>query len=328
MRKTLALTLGAALALVSGLTGCTSAPSSTPEDTAVSSPSVAAHAFTDDSGATVEVPGNLSRIVSTSVTLTGTLLALDAPVVGSGGSKPNAAGLDEHGWFMHWADLAEQRQVQSLYTSQQVDLEAIMAANPELIVVAKTGGDSAMDQYEQLRTIAPTIVIDYNNTDWRTVTERVAEALGTPDVAATVLADFDQKLADTKSRIAVPQVEVDLGVYSGDGGLAVGLPAAPQGKVLQELGFTIHDSGLTPENGRTDFAFASKEQSLQAMTQDTLLLVGNNDKDKAALLEDASFASLPSVKSGHVYALGDASFKLDYFAAIDLLEHVKVAFAK
>lgn len=284
--------------------------------------------FVDDTDATVEVPAHLSRVVSTSVTLTGTLLAIDAPVVGSGGSRPNATGLDEHGWFSHWSKIAGERGVQSLYTDQKVDLESIMAAKPELIVVSKTGGDSAMDQYEQLRQIAPTVVIDYNSSDWRSVTKRVGEAVGKSAESEAILTSYDEKVAEVKDAIAAPAQPVDLGVYSGDGGLAIGLPTAPQAQVLAEVGITVHDTGVQGEKGRKDFAFSTKEQAVQALRQDTLLLVGNSEKDKEALLKDPAFAELPAVKSGTIVVLGDASFKLDYYAALDMLAHVKTAFAK
>lgn len=180
------------------------------------------------------------------MTLTGTLLALEAPVTGSGGSKPNGEIFDSHGWFKHWSKIAEERGVESLYLNQKVDLEAITAAQPDLIIASKTGGDSAMDQIEQLCRIAATVVIDYNNSDWREVTERVGEVVGRADKATTILSEFDQEVASVKKAIAVPKRAVDLASYARGDGLSVGLPTAPQAKVLTGLGITIKDTGVTP----------------------------------------------------------------------------------
>ena len=43
------------------------------------------------------------RIVSTSVTITGTLLAIDAPVVASGATSPNPLVADKQGFFTQWS---------------------------------------------------------------------------------------------------------------------------------------------------------------------------------------------------------------------------------
>ncbi|MDO4260192.1 MAG: Fe2+-enterobactin ABC transporter substrate-binding protein [Actinomycetaceae bacterium] len=314
-------------ASANGAASADSAPSAASADAPASAPA-GPYTFTDDNGATVEFKAQPTKIVSTSVTLTGTLLAIDAKVIGSGGSKPDGPGLDSNGWFKHWAPTATERGVQSLYTNQKVDLEAIMAAQPDLIIVSKTGGDSAMDQYEQLKGIAPTVVIDYNSTDWRTATQRVAEAVGAPQKAEKLLADFDVKVAETKAAIKAPAQPVNIAVYDAQKGLSVGMPTAPQALVLKDLGITVQDTGVAPEEGRKDFAFTSPEQALQALKQDILLLVGNDDANKDALLADANFAQLPAVQSKKVYALGEASFKLDYFAAVDLVDHVKKAFAQ
>ena len=79
------------------------------------------------------------RIVSTSVVLTGTLLALDAPVVGSGASKPGAEGFDDSGFFTHWSQVAKERGVNGLYTNSELNIEAVTAEKPDLIIIASTG---------------------------------------------------------------------------------------------------------------------------------------------------------------------------------------------
>ena len=96
--------------------------------------------------------------MSTSVTITGTLLAIDAPVVASGAS-PNPLVADKQGFFTQWSEVAKQRHVERLYQVEP-NAEAVAAAAPDLIVVAATGGDSALKLYDQLSAIAPTLVLD------------------------------------------------------------------------------------------------------------------------------------------------------------------------
>lgn len=38
---------------------------------------------------------------------------------------------------------------------------------PDLILISATGGDSAMTLYDQLSTIAPTLIINYDDKSWQ-----------------------------------------------------------------------------------------------------------------------------------------------------------------
>ncbi|WP_226437995.1 MULTISPECIES: hypothetical protein [Rhodococcus] len=62
----------------------------------------------------VTIESQPQRIVSTSVTLTGSLLALDAPVHGTG-AQPASTVTTESGLFTQWADVAEERGVEILH---------------------------------------------------------------------------------------------------------------------------------------------------------------------------------------------------------------------
>ncbi len=128
-----------------GLAACSPAP----EVAAPAAVSAAAAASPAAWPRTIDTPrGPLTltqpptRIVSTSVTLTGTLLTIEAPVIGSGATSANSAVADGQGFFRQWSEVARTRGVQSLYQGE-ADAEAIAAADPDLVVVAGTGGDSA-----------------------------------------------------------------------------------------------------------------------------------------------------------------------------------------
>lgn len=326
-RRLAALGLAGILSL--GLVACSEesgSSSSGKSTTNTSSSSAAAGAdemrTVTDARGTVEIPAKPKRIVSTSVVLTGTLLSLDAPVIGTSGSKPNTPGFDEHGWFDQWANIADERGVEPLFDSGNLDVEKIIAEDPDLIVVSATGGDSFAEQYDQLAAVAPTVVVDYNSHGWEEVTTTLGDMLNLQDKAAQVIKDFNSKVADAKKSITPPAEPVDIAVYSGNKGLNVGLPTAPQAKILEEVGVKVADTGVTAEKGRTDFAFTSEEQANQALTAEQILLVGNDQSDVDALLADQRFQNIPAVKNKQVYALGDPSFKLDYYAALDMLNHV------
>lgn len=326
MRKILAALAAASVLFVGGC-GSSSGDGSTPAASS-SAPEAATKRTVQHANGTAEVPERPQRIVSTSVVLTGTLLALDAPVVGSGGSQPDAPGLDSHGWFTHWSSIAEERGVESLYTSGNLDTETILAANPDVIIVSATGGDSAIDSYDQLNQIAPTLVIDYNSQDWEAVTRQVADLLNLTEKAEGVLTEFDTFAAEAQAKIQAPAAPVNIAVYNGEQGLSVGLPTAPQALILQKLGISVADTGVEPEAGRKDFAFTSPEQAVTYLKADEMLLVGNEQSDVDTLLQDERFATIPSVQAKQVKPLGLASFKLDYYAAKDLVDNAVAAYPK
>lgn len=60
-----------------------------------------------DSRGTHTLESQPLRIVSTSVTLTGSLLAIDAPVVASGATTPNNRVADAQGFLRQWGDVAK-----------------------------------------------------------------------------------------------------------------------------------------------------------------------------------------------------------------------------
>ena len=121
-----------------------------------------------DSYGTHTLPSQPLRIVSTSVTLTGSLLAIDAPVVASGATTPNNRVADSQGFLRQWSEVAKARKLARLYIGEP-SAEAVAAQMPDLILVSATGGDSALPLYDQLKTIAPTLVINYDDKSWQTL---------------------------------------------------------------------------------------------------------------------------------------------------------------
>jgi iron complex transport system substrate-binding protein len=100
------------------------------------------------------------------VTLTGSLLAIDAPVVASGATTPNNRVADSQGFLRQWSEVAKARKLARLYIGEP-SAEAVAAQMPDLILVSATGGDFALPLYDQLKTIAPTLVINYDDKSWQ-----------------------------------------------------------------------------------------------------------------------------------------------------------------
>lgn len=145
-------------------------------------------------GSQVTLPAKPQRIVSTSVTLTGSLLAIGAPVVASGATSPNNRFADDQGFLRQWGAVARQRDVKRLYIGE-ANAEAVAAEAPDLILVSAAGNDSALRLVEQLKAIAPVLVVGYDNRSWQQVVELLGQATGREDAARKVVGDFDRRVA-------------------------------------------------------------------------------------------------------------------------------------
>ncbi len=141
-------------------------------------------------------PGHPARPAATyrlhpASTLTGALLAIGAPVVASGATSPNNRFADDQGFLRQWGAVARQRDVKRLYIGE-ANAEAVAAEAPDLILVSAAGNDSALRLVEQLKAIAPVLVVGYDNRSWQQVVELLGQATGREDAASQVVADFDR----------------------------------------------------------------------------------------------------------------------------------------
>ena len=280
---------------------------------------------------TTQIPAAPERIVSTSVTLTGTLLAIDAPVVASAATTPTDDGLtDEHGFFAQWGDVAAERGVEVAYPNLELDLEAVIAAEPDLIVASSTGADATADAYDQLSGIAPTIVLNYSSTSWQDVATTLGTATGLEQHAADTIAGYDEQVAEAASNITVPAGTTNLIVYSGPNeDTAIGKPGGPHAQVLTALGFDV--VGVPAEvdstgGARQDWAFVSIENTVKYLTAPTVLVVLGDEQTAEELRTEPLFASAPAVTGGVIEPLGITSFRIDYYSALDVVDAVTAAF--
>ena len=145
--------------------------------------------------------------MSTSVTLTGSLLAVDAPVVASTPAKKKDDKTDDNGFFAQWSKQASDKGVKAIDGTEDNLAQTVAGDNPDLIVVAKTGQDSAIKVVDSLRQLeVPVLVIDYGSHSWQDVTKTLGQATGRQAKADSVVKDYTTKAEKTKSAISVPQV--------------------------------------------------------------------------------------------------------------------------
>ncbi len=315
-----ALVAAAALALTAcGGSSTEDAGSSASPSTEQSSSASFPLTFENADGTTTEIPAQPERIVSTAVTLTGGLLSFDAPVIASGAAANGK-------FFAQWADVATQHGVETLWSAGSVDLEAVIAQDPDLIVVAASGADSTKDNIADLQAIAPTIVVDYSDGTWEDTTLKRAEAAGLTDQAEVTIADFEAHVSDVAGKITVPEGKANIVSYNGPGqNNPIGMTTGPHAQLLGELGFTIEEPKAewhAQEGGaRSDFVFASYE-NLTELTAETTFILSQDNEGAQAFADDPVLANVPSVVNKQVYGLGKNSFRIDFYSATEIADGI------
>ena len=272
-----------------------------------------------------------TRIVSTSVTLTGSLLAIDAPVVASGATTPNNRVADGQGFLRQWGDIAKQRKVARLYIGEP-SAEAVAAQMPDLILISATGGDSALALYDQLSAIAPTLIINYDDKSWQALLTQLGAITGHEKQAAERIAAFDKQLAQVKQQMTLPPQPVNAIVYTAAAHSAnLWTAESAQGKLLHQLGFTLADlpAGLqtsTSQGKRHDIIQLGGENLATGLNGEGLFVFAGDEKDVAAIYANPLLAHLQSVKNKRVWALGTETFRLDYYSAMLVLQRLNAMF--
>jgi len=271
------------------------------------------------------------RIVSTSVTLTGSLLAIDAPVVASGATTPNNRVADGQGFLRQWGEIARKRHVARLYIGEP-NAEAVAAQMPDLILISATGGDSALALYDQLSTIAPTLIINYDDQSWQSLLTQLGKITGQEKQATQRIAEFDSRMATLKQQMKLPPQPVSALVYTAAAHSAnLWTPESAQGKLLEQLGFTLAPlpAGLhtsQSQGKRHDIIQLGGETLAAGLNGQSLFVFAGDQKDTDAIEANPLLSHLEAVQNKRVYALGTETFRLDYYSAMRVLERLEKLF--
>jgi iron complex transport system substrate-binding protein len=279
----------------------------------------------------VTIDAKPGRIVSTSPSLTGILLAINAPVVATA-STVTGPLTDDKGFFLQWAETADRRGVEVLYPNLNFDVEALIVQEPDLIVASSVGADSSLPYLDQLREQGvPVMVLDYTSEGWEELARSLGRATGHEADAASVTADFARRTAETKAGMRLPAGKVSIVSYNFAGTYAVSRPDSPQGRILAALGFTV--AGI-PETLRgdisrsSDFDFLSHENLAEAITGDSIFLLSGTDEAVRRFSADPVLANLAAVREGRVYPLGQTSFRVDYYSGLQIIDTVAPYFRR
>ncbi len=280
--------------------------------------------FTSADGSTTEIKQKPQRILSTSVSITGTLLSIDAPVIASSAASNGQ-------FFEQWQSIAGQKKVEKLWPAGGLDLEMIYVYAPDLIVVSTSGADSVYPHIAQLRQIAPTILLDYGKQSWQKLAIQLGEATGREAEVAVVLQNFDNYITENKAKIKLPEGKANIISYFGPGTVnPISTENSPHAILLKQLGFTIESADpawQTDGKPITDFVWAQYE-NLTQLTAPTTFLIRATAKDANEFMADRILANLPSVKTKQVYGLGANSFRIDFYSAKEIIDDIVNQFSQ
>ncbi|OLL99825.1 ABC-type Fe3+-hydroxamate transport system, periplasmic component [Pseudonocardia sp. Ae406_Ps2] len=299
MRRTLPLFSGLLIVLML-LAGCGSPePGTTPSGTTPSGdgafPVTVPTAFGD-----VTVPEQPRRVVALGWSDAETALALGVEPVGA--ADWLAVGGDGLG---PWVQARYTTPPQILGTLE-VDLEAVAALDPDLILDTRSSGDR--ERHDRLTQLGvPVIGIpaggENYKTTWRDQLRMVGAAVGKPQEAARAQADLEQRFADARAQhpqlqgaTVVSGARNTLGeyaAYTGDSGRLA---------FLKELGMV---NAPQIESQRTDgFSVPISRERMNLLDADVTVMQAIS-KDTSAIANDPLWKAVPSVAAGRGVLLSD-----------------------
>ncbi|EGI8862093.1 Fe2+-enterobactin ABC transporter substrate-binding protein [Escherichia coli] len=274
--------------------------------------------FRNADGTVTSIPQQPRRILSTAVSVTGTLLAINAPVVAS------ATAVNGQ-FFGQWQDIAKVKKVGKVWPAGSVDLEQAWATTPDLIVVSINGADSALAHLSDLQAIAPVIVVNYSNQTWQDLARQLGDALGLEQQAAASITGFDALIASTRTRISLPEGKVNIINFNGPGTVnPVATPESVHARLLQSLGFTLESPDPAWQNHLTrsgDFIWVEYENLTQLKAETTFLLSAS-DVRIDEFINDPLLQHLPSSRARQVYSLGAHAFRVDFYSASEMVKAI------
>lgn len=280
-----------------------------------------------DAGETV-IDAQPVTVVSTSVTLTGILLAIDAPLTASAAATPSPL-TDDRGFFTQWTEAASIRGVEVLYPNLTLDLEAIDQAAPDLIVGSTIGQDNTIEAYDQLSEIAPTILFDYGAQDWTSLAIALGEALSLEDDAAAAINEYDAYLTDLGASMTVPEGSTLMLSYLGADGTNIFNPSSAQAHVLTSLGFDYADvdPALIAQT-RSDIVSVSAENLPAALMEiDNVFVLKVGASSMEAFTADPLLANINALRNGSIQELGPEAFRIDPFSGRLMADDVAQMYA-
>lgn len=319
----------AALAAALTLTGCGST-----ENTGAQAANAAAESgpvtVTDARGEKVELDAPAQRVVALEWAEVEMLDTLGADVVGAADPKGYAT------WNAA-ADLDEGTEDVGYRAEPSVD--AIMALDPDLVVLEKDGGDAIIKQMEK----AGVPVLITQGSDAARNLERmredftmVAQAVGQQEQAEEILADLDEQMAETRDAIAgagndgAPFAMADGWMEGSNVNIRMFAEGSLFSDVAEEVGL---ENAWTKPGDEMWGLMTTDPEGISALKrhEDLTFVYSSSDEPDVfaeGLSKNAIWKSMPFVQRGNVHKLENGTWTFGGPASIEFfLDQLEEIFA-
>jgi len=270
----------------------------------------------------VEVPTTITSVIATEGRRDLDIaLALGLPLVGfpRDGETPDAVPR-----FDAELSAAEDAGAEQLFLRNEVNIEAIAAKAPDLIL----GRDEDLVELPELAEIAAVLPLGSTSKRraWQDDLSTVAEATGTQDVADQILADYEAGLEELRTRYAGALGQRVLMAATEDDGGGISLSGGRLAvRVLSDLGATFNAAmtAVVPD-GEADYS----AENLADATADADLLILANEEDLATLMASPTWSAVPAVAAGKVVIVDKYVNEGGPLTAISFLDTLDELYAK
>ena len=262
----------------------------------------------------IEVPTNPQRIVDISGSSEDLIILGYTPV-----GTANIDSYDTTKVPSYMSDKFKETKVVGHSMMETMDMEAILSCNPDLIIMS----ERQEKIYDQLKDIAPTIMIkDYAN-DWRSRLTDIGKLFEKEDIANTWLSNYDKKAEELgKEVIAKNAKETYLPVLASQGSFLV-FTDAGIGSILYD------DMKLSrPENMPKQDNITLPQVTMEGLTKidaDNIVVIAD-ESNKKDLDKSNVWSQIRAVKYGNVVMLNTSPYFTQVYNPIGkelILESIK-----
>ncbi|WP_347562687.1 ABC transporter substrate-binding protein [Clostridium sp. HBUAS56010] len=191
-----------------------------------------------------------------------------------------------------------------------MDIEGILPLEPDLIILSTR----QEKMYDQLKTVAPAVMIELAQIDWKDDIRQVGTIFGKSKEAEQWISDYEAKGKEKGEEVKKTFGEdtTYLSILASGGKLFV-FDAAGFGSILYEDMGLKRPSGM-PKQENVSLPVINYE-GLASIEADRILAVGT-EEDMAALKADPIWNSLPAVKAGNVVELPSSPYFSQSYSCI------------